>query len=67
MNVGPEDGEVPTSTVETSTDCVVPAISVLATFSSQSRVRLVLEAAGAKQDSLFSLSRADANAPEERS
>jgi hypothetical protein len=46
-------------------DCVVPAMSVSATFSLQSPVKEVVDELGAKHDWVLSPDRADANAPDE--
>ena len=67
MKLGPDAADVPTSTVDTSTVCIVPAISVFATLATQSPVRVVLDGFGAKHDWPLSELTEDANAPEERS
>ena len=67
MKLGPFAGEVPTSTVETRTDCVVAGMFVFASSSVQVPVKVVLEGTGAKHERPLLLLTAEANAPEERS
>lgn len=67
MKLGPDAAGMPTSTVDTSTVCIVPAISVFATFATQSPVREALDGFGAKHDWELSELTEDAKAPDERS
>ena len=67
MKEGPEEDEVPTSTVDVRTVWTVPAIAVLATLTFQDPVRVELDGFGAKHDLPLFSSTEEANAPEESS
>jgi hypothetical protein len=53
VKLGPSAGDVPTSTDDTRTACVVPAILVLTSFSVHMPVVVVFEGFGAKHDCPF--------------
>lgn len=67
MNVGADDDGVPTAKSETRTVWTVPGISVWATTGVQEPVSVLLEALGAKHESVLLAAIADAKAPEDRS
>ena len=67
MKVGPDEADVPTLTVDTSTVSTVPAIFVFATFAIHCPVSVEFDGVGAKHDWLLLAAIDDAKAPDERS